>query len=758
MSKRLTISIDATDRAAAVVNPQRPESFERIGDFVINDSGKLELVFIMRSGAITEWSGDLSYTVRAAIGRRNAVPDSGAYPLSDGTDTVNIASPDETAQTIQAALNSMNGGAGAFSAGNVTVSKISRGLYKVQYDNPGSHPLLTSDPDLLVPDSTVDIIEKIAGDASTEQVFLIALKQNPFAVCETWTAILDGDGNAIGYEGHLDLATIPMIEAMAGSEEQSFYFEVEVIDPNGNPTTSLQAPVSVYGEVIFSGSSSPASISSLVSQYVQNRFSITRLTGGTLSDLDGLITTTMATGTLVAVKAASGISFYQLEDGTDPEAVPVTIRPDDYAVSTNEKVWKLKNNGKSVNYTSDPTTQSDRANTDSNGHFLEGDIWVNTSTDSTFVCVDATATAAIWQEVNSGRYYVSGNTPTADDDGANTSGNGIFTYGHLWINPAQEKAWVCVFTGTGMAVWLEINDASDFATAAQGTLADSATQPGDNASTLGSGAATDGQVLTADGAGNAAWEDAATGGMTELVQDTTPQLGGDLDLNGNAITDQLQGLDRASLLARTKGFTIRHDLNDMHFVVQSANADWSMIESTTGTFVLKSWGDLDLQADSLNNKVRLKDTVMDEAGNETQISPHAAGAPSWFYDIGEKLDHVYYSANYYAGRIEWTNETRKADLMQRQLLGEDLSTLTTQEKTFHLIETFDEYNTRMGYDKGDAGCLCVRDWQTDQDTKQAAYDAHRQSVIDENESLPDEQKQSVPEAKDIRKPAPQFLK
>jgi hypothetical protein len=47
---------------------------------------------------------------------------------------------------------------------------------------------------------------------------------------------------------------------------------------------------------------------------------------------------------------------------------------------------------------------------------------------------------------------------------------------------------------------------SAFATSAQGSLADTAVQPGDDADTLGSGAATDGQVLTADGAGNAAWE------------------------------------------------------------------------------------------------------------------------------------------------------------------------------------------------------------------------------------------------------------
>jgi hypothetical protein len=45
----------------------------------------------------------------------------------------------------------------------------------------------------------------------------------------------------------------------------------------------------------------------------------------------------------------------------------------------------------------------------------------------------------------------------------------------------------------------------DFATAAQGALADSAVQPGDNANTLGSTGAADGTFLRANGAGAAAW-------------------------------------------------------------------------------------------------------------------------------------------------------------------------------------------------------------------------------------------------------------
>jgi len=51
-----------------------------------------------------------------------------------------------------------------------------------------------------------------------------------------------------------------------------------------------------------------------------------------------------------------------------------------------------------------------------------------------------------------------------------------------------------------------------------------------NPTTVGPG--TDGQVLTSTGAGSPpAFEDAAAGGISDVVSDTSPQLGGDLDVN-----------------------------------------------------------------------------------------------------------------------------------------------------------------------------------------------------------------------------------
>ena len=47
---------------------------------------------------------------------------------------------------------------------------------------------------------------------------------------------------------------------------------------------------------------------------------------------------------------------------------------------------------------------------------------------------------------------------------------------------------------------------------------------------------TSGQALTTDGYGTTSWTTISSGGLSNVVEDTTPQLGGNLDLNSNDIT------------------------------------------------------------------------------------------------------------------------------------------------------------------------------------------------------------------------------
>ena len=98
-----------------------------------------------------------------------------------------------------------------------------------------------------------------------------------------------------------------------------------------------------------------------------------------------------------------------------------------------------------------------------------------------------------------------------------------------------------------------------YATAAQGSTADTALQPGDDAADLGSGSATDGYVLTADGAGGAAWEATAVtyaGAASEIhaaTEKTTPVDADELGLVDSAASWVLKRLTWANLKTTLSG-------------------------------------------------------------------------------------------------------------------------------------------------------------------------------------------------------------
>ena len=119
-----------------------------------------------------------------------------------------------------------------------------------------------------------------------------------------------------------------------------------------------------------------------------------------------------------------------------------------------------------------------------------------------------------------GAVVVSGNDLVADHTASNYTATNANVDGHL----------SGIDTKFGTLGTASTSASTDFlaSTAGLDDLSDVAYTPG---------AGIDNYVLTYDHA-STSWgaEAAASGGLSEVVQDTTPQLGGDLDVNGNSIT------------------------------------------------------------------------------------------------------------------------------------------------------------------------------------------------------------------------------
>lgn len=57
--------------------------------------------------------------------------------------------------------------------------------------------------------------------------------------------------------------------------------------------------------------------------------------------LDAIPKVNLPAGLIVFLALSTAVKFYVLSAGSDAEAPPNVIRPDDFAAGSNEKVWKI---------------------------------------------------------------------------------------------------------------------------------------------------------------------------------------------------------------------------------------------------------------------------------------------------------------------------------------------------------------------------------------------------------------------------------
>jgi len=118
---------------------------------------------------------------------------------------------------------------------------------------------------------------------------------------------------------------------------------------------------------------------------------------------------------------------------------------------------------------------------------------------------------------------------------------------------------------------------------------------------------TNGQVLTTNGSGTFTFED-ASGGISDIVDDTTPQLGGNLDTNGSDITF---GDNDKSIFGAGSDLQIYHDGSD------------STIQNSTGELFVNGGGD--------EIRIRAQD-------GEESIVAKPNGAVDLYYDNFKTLE------------------------------------------------------------------------------------------------------------------------
>lgn len=219
-------------------------------------------------------------------GSRQMPTTSGAYGVAETTAGYSIAASfpyDATAQTISAQLGNL-----------YFVNKVSDTVWELTGRNVGAQAAITLTSNL--------------------------------AWQKTWTGTLSTSTWAM----YVEFAT-------AGTDEITRTFEVQVTQPTEQPVKALSIPCTIRRDVI--------DVSDITTSNPQTfgyfNGTITGYTGGGTTNLDGLATINRSVPSLLAFDHASyGGKVFKLRAGTDAEASPAIIRPDDYNASTNAKVWQ----------------------------------------------------------------------------------------------------------------------------------------------------------------------------------------------------------------------------------------------------------------------------------------------------------------------------------------------------------------------------------------------------------------------------------
>ena len=132
------------------------------------------------------------------------------------------------------------------------------------------------------------------------------------------------------------------------------------------------------------------------------------------------------------------------------------------------------------------------------------------------------------------------------------------------------------------------------------------------------------QVLTVNAAGNAAWSTISTGALNNVVEDTTPQLGGDLDLNSQDITGtgNINITGNIAVSGTVDGRDVAADGTKLDGIESGATADQTASEILTAIKTVDGTGS-GLDADTVDG---IEAAAITQSGDSVALTGDVTGS------------------------------------------------------------------------------------------------------------------------------------
>jgi len=177
--------IDMTNRRLATsLTSLTPATAPR---FVKGDNSQINLYFLEATGNVSAPFNVVDMTgttVKFGVGTRTGVPASGTFTLSFGGETSGAIAFSATAGAISSALNSLSA---ITSIGKVSVDGTMATNFVISFNSAGTRSAITADVSHLIPTTSALVDERLAGDATTNEIQELQLRLAPAVYQPTWT-------------------------------------------------------------------------------------------------------------------------------------------------------------------------------------------------------------------------------------------------------------------------------------------------------------------------------------------------------------------------------------------------------------------------------------------------------------------------------------------------------------------------------------------------------------------------------------------